>query len=89
MTPKTSTPTSTTDCTGVLNENDAETIDGGLAKELIESKFAEDRKLKLVWRNIILFGYVHAAALYGLWLCFTSAKFYTIAFGKNLIFKIS
>jgi stearoyl-CoA desaturase (delta-9 desaturase) len=37
----------------------------------------DDRKLKLVWRNIILFAYLHLAALYGLWLMFTSAKLAT------------
>lgn len=66
--------------TGVLFECDAETIDGGLVKDIEKLKKAERRKLKLVWRNIIAFGYLHAAALYGAWLMFTSAKWQTIAF---------
>lgn len=75
--------TSTTaECTGVLNETDAETIDGGLVKDITPLKKAEQRKMKLVWRNILAFAYVHIAAIYGLWLMFTSAKLVTGAFGK-------
>lgn len=74
--------TSTSACTGVLNENDAETIDGGLLTDVLKLKKAEKRKLKWVWRNIIAFAYLHAAALYGIWLVFTSAKLQTSAFGE-------
>nr|BAF69118.1 delta9-acyl-CoA desaturase [Delia antiqua] len=70
--------------TGVLFEQDAETIDGGLVKDIEKLKKAEKRKLKLVWRNIIAFGYLHAAALYGAYLIFTSAKWQTIAFAYAL-----
>lgn len=72
----------TVDATGVLNEHDAETIDGGLAKDIQPLKRAEKRKIKLVWRNVIAFGYLHLAAVYGLWLILTSAKLYTIGFGE-------
>lgn len=68
--------------TGVLFEQDAETIDGGLVKDIERLKKAEKRKLKLVWRNIIAFGYLHLAALYGAYLMFTSAKWQTIVFGE-------
>lgn len=74
--------TSTTDCTGVLNECDAETIDGGLAKDIEQAKHARNRHLQIVWRNVIGFGYVHLAAIYGAYLLLTSARYYTIAFGK-------
>jgi len=79
-------PNATThvECTGVLNENDAETIDGGLDKNIVELKHAEERELALVWRNIIAFAYVHTAALYGAWLCLTSARLYTVAFAALL-----
>ncbi|EDW16357.1 acyl-CoA Delta-9 desaturase [Drosophila mojavensis] len=66
------------DSTGVLFECDAETIDGGLVKDIVSMKKADRRKLKLVWRNIIAFGYLHLAAVYGAWLIFTSAKWQTI-----------
>lgn len=75
--------TSIVECTGVLNEGDAETIDGGLDKNILELKHANARKIKLVWRNIILFGYVHLAALYGAYLILTSAKVFTSLFGKT------
>lgn len=70
------------DSTGVLFECDAETIDGGLVKDIVSMKKADRRKLKLVWRNIIAFGYLHLAAVYGAWLIFTSAKWQTIVLGK-------
>lgn len=68
--------------TGVLFEQDAETADGGLVQDIEKLKKADKRKLKLVWRNIIAFGYLHLAAVYGAYLMFTSAKWQTIAFGK-------
>lgn len=74
-------PNATSEVTGVLNEDDAETYDGGLVKNIIPLKGAEKRKLKLVWRNILLFAYLHLAALYGAWLCLSSAKLLTTAFG--------
>lgn len=64
---------------GVLNENDIETVDGGLATQ--PKAIANRRKYKLVWRNIILFAYLHIAALYGLWLMLSSAKWTTTVFG--------
>lgn len=69
---------------GVLNENDVETVDGGLA--VAPKKQAGRRKIKLVWRNIILFAYLHLAAVYGLWLMLTAAKWYTGIFGENFLF---
>ncbi|XP_055904309.1 acyl-CoA Delta-9 desaturase-like [Eupeodes corollae] len=76
----------TPETTGVLFECDAETIDGGLAKDIVSLKKAEKRKLKLVWRNILAFGYLHLAAVYGLWLMLTSAKWATIGFVVVLYF---
>lgn len=35
----------------------------------------------IVWRNVILFAYLHLAALYGILLMFTSAKIATTIFG--------
>jgi stearoyl-CoA desaturase (Delta-9 desaturase) len=75
-------PNATSEVTGVLNENDAETIDGGLVKDIRDYKKADYRQLKLVWRNIIAFGYLHLAAIYGLWLILSSAKLYTTFFGE-------
>lgn len=69
--------------TGVLNENDAETIDGGLLTDVTTLKKAESRELKLNYRNITLFTIVHLSALYGLWLMISSARLYTSIFGKS------
>lgn len=69
---------------GVLNEHDAETIDGGLEKPI--TGYARNRKIKLVWRNIIVFGALHGAAIYGLWLLITSAKWPTLLFALALYF---
>lgn len=72
------------ECTGVLNEHDAETIDGGLTKDIAPLMEVKERQFTLVWRNIILFAYVHIAAVYGLWLMITAAKLYTTAFAVVL-----
>jgi len=82
--PPNATSNISVECTGVLNECDAETIDGGLDKNIVELKHANDRQLKLVWRNIILFGYVHLAAVYGVWLMLSSARIYTSIFALVL-----
>lgn len=71
---------------GVLNEHDAETVDGGLVKR--QEGYAGRRKIRLVWRNILLFAYLHLAAVYGLWLMLTSAQYKTGILGEiiNLFF---
>ncbi|XP_060646036.1 acyl-CoA Delta-9 desaturase-like [Drosophila nasuta] len=66
--------------TGVLFEADAETNDCALAGDITQLKKADKRKLKWVWRNIILFGYLHLAALYGGYLFLFKAKWATVAF---------
>lgn len=71
--------------TGVLFEADADTNDGALADDITKFKKAEKRKLKLVWRNIILFGYLHLAAVYGAYLLLAQAKWATIAFCTYIV----
>ncbi|XP_014085857.1 acyl-CoA Delta-9 desaturase [Bactrocera oleae] len=78
----------TDNSTGVLFEQDAETYDGGLVKDIEKLKKAEKRRIKLVWRNITAFVYVHLAAVYGLWLMLTSAKWQTITCAM-LLYAIS
>ena len=58
----------------VFHENEEEIRAGLLGAE--DSKPVKPRR-QLVWRNIILFGYMHALALYGVYLMFTSARIYT------------
>ncbi|XP_049873067.1 acyl-CoA Delta(11) desaturase-like [Pectinophora gossypiella] len=49
-----------------------------LLKTPEDLKSSEDTKQKLVHLNLLTFGYGHLAGLYGLYLCFTSAKWPTI-----------
>ncbi|KAG5889224.1 hypothetical protein JTB14_018647 [Gonioctena quinquepunctata] len=64
--------------TGVLHEYDDEVCANVIPPEVSEPS---KRKLVLVWRNIILFVYLHAVALYGLYLMFSSAKLVTSIYG--------
>lgn len=43
---------------------------------------AAPRKYEIIYANLLTFGYWHIAGLYGLYLCFTSAKWQTIVLGK-------
>ncbi|KAH8268164.1 hypothetical protein KR026_001337, partial [Drosophila bipectinata] len=70
-------PPKSNDITGVLYESDAETLDGGLAKDLGLLKTTDGSKLQLVWRNIVLFVILHLSSLYGVWLLFTTATWTT------------
>lgn len=64
--------------TGVLMETDEEVP---MVPHIPEVKKSQDRKLHLVWRNIILFAYLHIASVYGFILMFTSARIYTTLWG--------
>ncbi|XP_025830438.1 acyl-CoA Delta(11) desaturase-like [Agrilus planipennis] len=58
--------------TGVLHETDEEIlVENPIWKE------PDGRKAKLVWRNVIIFAYLHLAGLYGAYLMLTSAKWAT------------
>jgi len=70
--------------TGVLNEEDAESSEFINLKDVSKLKHAEKREYKLVWRNIILFAYMHVAAIYGGFLMLTSAKWATVIFAYVL-----
>lgn len=69
-------------------------VDEGLEVSLQSENYqpiskAAPRKYEIVYRNIFVFGYLHYAAFYGLYLCFTDAKWQSILFGKcfNILFK--
>ncbi|CAH0558589.1 unnamed protein product [Brassicogethes aeneus] len=64
--------------TGVLSEQDDEVSMPEVPPEVSQP---DNRKLELVWRNIILFAYFHAVALYGVYLMLVSAKLATTVFG--------
>ena len=42
----------------------------------------ELQPLKIVWRNVLIFLYLHFAALYGFYLCFTATKLATLSWCK-------
>lgn len=44
-----------------------------------EDSSAKEPPMQIVWRNVLIFIYLHAAALYGGYLCFTAAKSSTLA----------
>lgn len=71
------------DVNGVLFESDAATPD--MALPTPPRQQADSRSKQLVWRNIILFAYLHLAALYGGYLFLFSAKWQTDVFGKLLL----
>lgn len=60
--------------TGVLHENDDEISASIIPPEVSKP---QPRKIELVWRNIIIFIFLHAVALYGVYYMFTSAKLAT------------
>lgn len=68
--------------TGVLNEYDADTNDGGLNKNTVELKYANKRNYKLIWLHVFVAVVAHLGTIYGLYLIFTSAKILTTIYGK-------
>ena len=62
---------------GVLFEKD--TLQESIVTETLKEKY----KVRIVWRNVIVMMYLHLAALYGVYLLFTSAKLMTAAFGER------
>nr|ABX71628.1 acyl-CoA-delta9-desaturase [Lampronia capitella] len=64
--------------TGVLFESDARTAD--MAIDAPAPPYAEKRPLKIVWRNTILFVFLHLAGLYGGYLFLTTAMWRTCLF---------
>lgn len=74
-------PSTASSPTGVLFEDDpVEQLEASLHndhEQITPPKPAKEYKRKLVWRNIILFIYLHLAALYGAYLALTSAKLLT------------
>ena len=51
-----------------------------LEKSNLDEK-QEQYRMKIVWRNVFLMISLHLSALYGLYLCFVSAKWQTVVTG--------
>lgn len=69
-------PNVTSTPTGVIYEG--EKVDESSQIEQPKKKFVR----QIVWRNVFIFVYLHLAAIYGLYLAFTSAKLLTCVLGK-------
>lgn len=65
--------------TGPLNECDDIVTD----KIPQDTYVPDDRPINIVWRNVVVFVILHSVALYGVYLCFTSAMWTTIMYGKH------
>lgn len=66
---------------GVLFENEVETIDGSLLKPAV--RFADKRNFTIVWRNVIITSALHVFFLAGLWMLLTGkTKWQTNLLGK-------
>ena len=64
------------------SESEIHAIHDGSKDEASESTVAQPEfKREIVWRNVVIMGYMHAAAAYGLYLCFTSAMIKTTVLG--------
>ncbi|XP_053980726.1 acyl-CoA Delta-9 desaturase-like isoform X1 [Hylaeus volcanicus] len=71
-------PNVTSTPTGVLYEG--ETLDETIINETPKVKYER----RIVWRNVLVFLYLHLGAIYGLYLSFTSAKVVTVLFAFAL-----
>jgi stearoyl-CoA desaturase (delta-9 desaturase) len=80
-------PNKTVSPTGVLVEDDiVETVaETSVEPKNNESKPPQKYRRQIVWRNVILFVYLHVAAVYGAYLMLTSAKIITTVFGVYCI----
>lgn len=61
------------------------TVTGVLCEENLANAEKQKDKFvrKIVWLNVAIFVALHLAALYGLYLAFTSAKLLTSVYGKK------
>lgn len=73
---------SSAEWTDKLNDGNAQTTDAGLKNIVAELKRLTDGKYKIAWDHVIIVGFLHLGALYGLYLMLTSAKILTPIFGK-------
>lgn len=78
-------PNITSAPTGVISETES---NGNVKTHQMtngHSKGQQEYKLQIVWRNVAIFVFLHAGALYGLYLAITSAKLVTTIFGNIII----
>ena len=54
-----------------------------LAENVVMKTPKEKYEIRIAWRDVIVFAYLHLAALYGTYLLFTSAKLMIAASGSS------
>ncbi|XP_026742945.1 acyl-CoA Delta(11) desaturase-like [Trichoplusia ni] len=64
----------------VCEEPETQDINNNILSKLDPPTIAAPRKYEVVYKNFLTIGYMHAAALYGLYLCFTQAKWATVIY---------
>lgn len=78
--------TANNNVTGVLFEDDPVlALEASLHhdhEQISKPKPTKEYRRELVWRNILLFIFLHGAALYGAYLALTSARLWTDIWGK-------
>jgi len=74
-------PNVITTLTGVFSEAETSS-ESQLIVTDEESKEKSKYVRRIVWRNVLIFLYLHFAAIYGIYLVFISAKLMTTIFGK-------
>lgn len=84
----------TTTTTTVVRQNSSKSMENDSSKHDTYNEInnnqksknnSSDYRMQIVWLNVILMCYLHASALYGLFLVFTKAKLATNLFGKTFI----
>lgn len=76
--------------TGVLFEDEkVEDLHTSMSQHPSKEQQLKDKeyKLQIVWRNVIIFVFLHIGALYGVYLAVTSAKIATTVFGEFIILR--
>lgn len=67
---------------GVLFEDDDNTMDRDMPVDIKNNKETETFEAKWLWSNIFMFSYVHISGLYGGYLMFTKAQWATVIFSE-------
>jgi len=53
-------------------------IEDKVVEETHDQETKQEYRRQIVWRNVVIMGYLHLGAMYGLYLCFTAAMFKTV-----------
>lgn len=68
--------------TGVLYEDDRDVDTAQIKRDVHDKRDLKEHKQELIFNRIAFYIFFHLAALYGLYLAFTSSQWKTNLFGK-------